>query len=418
MFQNVIKHLLVGEFVLLLLVCGIIVYKSQVVDSSGDEVVTGEPITSELITLDYENTIGQGSSLEEEVLENIEAIESTREEMEVAPNSVNETQESIDGTEESLEGTEGTEEKVKDYIKWIDFGVTCAAMEDAYEYDVESQSSDVKLNWIELLSYLGAKYGGDFTRYKSKDMQALVDKIVNQGMKMDEITKEMQYYNYYHEAYEAVLGGFVGNYEVETGVNSETGEKVWETKYGLKAYLPIAKNFPYSDYDDFGVSRTYGFKRQHLGHDMMGQVGTPIIAVESGYVEALGWNQYGGWRIGIRSLDGKRYYYYAHLRKNYPYQSGLEVGSTVQAGDVIGYLGRTGYSTTENTNNIEEPHLHFGIQLIFNESQKESDNEIWINCYELVKFLSIHRSEVHKVEGTKEWTRTYQIQDPILPDKK
>ena len=103
----------------------------------------------------------------------------------------------------------------------------------------------------------------------------------------------------------------------------------------------------------------------------MGQVGTPIIAVESGYVEALGWNQYGGWRIGIRSLDGKRYYYYAHLRKNFPYVKALKEGSIVQAGDVIGYLGRTGYSRTENTNNIEQPHLHFGIQIIFDESQKE-----------------------------------------------
>ncbi len=46
-----------------------------------------------------------------------------------------------------------------------------------------------------------------------------------------------------------------------------------------------------------------------------GSIGTPIVAVESGYIEALGWNQYGGWRVGIRSFDGKRYYYYAHLRK-------------------------------------------------------------------------------------------------------
>jgi len=53
-------------------------------------------------------------------------------------------------------------------------------------------------------------------------------------------------------------------------------------------------------------------------------VGTPVIAVESGYVEAMGWNQYGGWRIGIRSFDKKRYYYYAHLRQNYPYQSDLK----------------------------------------------------------------------------------------------
>ena len=69
---------------------------------------------------------------------------------------------------------------------------------------------------------------------------------------------------------------------------------------------------------------------------MMGQVGTPVIAVESGYVEAMGWNQYGGWRLGIRSFDHKRYYYYAHLRKNYPYQSGLKEGlSLIHISSVI-----------------------------------------------------------------------------------
>lgn len=76
---------------------------------------------------------------------------------------------------------------------------------------------------------------------------------------------------------------------------------------------------------------------------MMGLVGTPIMAVESGVVEALGWNQYGGWRIGIRSFDGKRYYYYAHLRQSYPYAEGLAEGSVVTAaGDVIGYMEFTG----------------------------------------------------------------------------
>ena len=148
---------------------------------------------------------------------------------------------------------------------------------------------------------------------------------------------------------------------------------------------------------------------------MMGQVGTPIIAVESGYVEAIGWNQYGGWRLGIRSFDKKRYYYYAHLRKNYPYHKSLKAGSIVQAGDVIGYLGRTGYSRTENTNNINEPHLHFGLELIFDESQKESNNEIWVSCYELVKFLNMNRCETVKVEGTKEWKRIYQTKDPTVP---
>ena len=179
----------------------------------------------------------------------------------------------------------------------------------------------------------------------------------------------------------------------------------------MKVFSPIAKGFDYSDYDDFGTARSYGYSRPHLGHDMMGQIGTPIIAVESGVVEAIGWNQYGGWRIGIRSFDTKRYYYYAHLRQNYPYAEGLEVGSVVTAGDVIGYMGHTGYSTEENVNNIEVTHLHFGIELIFDEKRREEGNEIWIDCYQLAKFLYKNRSEVEKIGDTKEWKRKYEMVD-------
>ena len=149
---------------------------------------------------------------------------------------------------------------------------------------------------------------------------------------------------------------------------------------------------------------------------MMGLVGTPIMAIESGVVEALGWNQYGGWRIGIRSFDGKRYYYYAHLRQNYPYAEGLEEGSVVTAGDVIGYMGHTGYSAKENVNNIKIVHLHWGLQLIFDESQKEGNNEIWIDVYPLTRFLAKHTQAAVNVEGTKEWVRTGDIVDPAVEE--
>ncbi len=297
-----------------------------------------------------------------------------------------------------------------DYIRWVDFTIPADVMNRALELDLNSCQEELHYDWIELLAFLGAQYGGDFSRFKQADLEQIVKRLAD-GETMAEITKDMKYYSYYHEAYTAVLGGMVGYFESETDYDSGS----WISKYGLKAFSPIAKSFPYNDYDDFGASRSYGYKRRHLGHDMMGQVGTPIIAVESGYVEALGWNQYGGWRIGIRSFDKKRYYYYAHLRKNYPYQSNLEVGSLVTAGDVIGYLGRTGYSTTENTNNIDTPHLHFGLQLIFDESQKEGNNEIWIDCYELTKFLHQNQSQVVKVEGTKEWTRVYGQKEPVAP---
>lgn len=353
----------------------------------------------------------------------------------------------LEGTLASEEGGGSREKEKKDYIKWVDFNVTKEAMEQAFRYDVDTCQAEIHLDWIQLLAYLGARYGGDFSKYKASDMEAIAERILA-GEKMEEITADMKYYSYYHEAYTAVLGGMVGVFEAEIpasqapafalqenqesdqdqgseqsqsaekGQSTEqnTGEQtVWVTKYGLKAFSPIAKNYPYHDYDDFGVARSYGFKRQHLGHDMMGQVGTPVIAVESGYVEAMGWNQYGGWRLGIRSFDGKRYYYYAHLRKNYPYHKTLQEGSIVQAGDVIGYLGRTGYSRTENTNNIDEPHLHFGMQLIFDESQKEGNNEIWIDCYEITRFLALHRSETVKDQETKEYYRVYQMRDPAIP---
>ena len=311
---------------------------------------------------------------------------------------------------ESGKAGEAGDSQKKKYIHWVEFNVPSDVMEKAFRLDMGTVQEEVHFNWVELLAYLGAKYGGDFERFRQTDLDAVVEKLKS-GSAMEEIAKDMKYYAYYREAYGAVLDGRVGYFEQESG-----NDKIWLRKYGLKVFSPIAKNFPYSDFDDFGASRSYGFKRKHLGHDMMGQVGTPVIAVESGYVEALGWNQYGGWRIGIRSFDKKRYYYYAHLRQNYPYQANLKEGSIVTAGDVIGYLGRTGYSTTENTNNITTPHLHFGIQLIFDESQKEGNNEIWINCYEIVKFLRMNQSETVKVEGTKEWTRVYNMKDPGIPE--
>ena len=144
---------------------------------------------------------------------------------------------------------------------------------------------------------------------------------------------------------------------------------------------------------------------------MMAAVGTPVIAVESGTVEILGWNQYGGWRIGIRSNDSKRYWYYAHLRQNRPFAEGLKEGDTVQAGDVIGYVGRTGYSSTENVNNIDEYHLHIGLELVFDESQKESDNEIWIDISALTSILENHQSAVVRNNETKEFTRQYKYNE-------
>jgi len=287
------------------------------------------------------------------------------------------------------------------YIKWVNFNIPLSFIQEAINLDIESYSTDFHVSFIDLLAIVSTKYYGNFSKYNISDLFSVSEQL-QKGQTPTEIVSNDKNFSYYYQSINAVLGGFVGAYESEV---VENGVKVWKSQYGVKVFSPIAKGYSYSHYDDFGNSRSYGYKRIHLGHDLMGLTGTPIIAMESGVVEVAGWNQYGGWRIGIRSFDGTRYYYYAHLRQNRPFAEGLEVGKIVMAGDVIGYLGHTGYSIEENTNGVKQPHLHLGLQLIFDESQKDGTNQIWIDLYNITRLLSNYRSETVRDAETKEHTR-------------
>ncbi|MDR1101883.1 MAG: M23 family metallopeptidase [Clostridiales bacterium] len=288
------------------------------------------------------------------------------------------------------------------YIRWAQFDLTNALLTQAYNYDVKSYGEENHLDWIDLLSYSVAKNYGNVTKASDrKKVGQYIDECaerLKKGEKIEDMAADLKYFPFYNEVYRAILSEFVGE--------NRQGDTV---RYGLKVFSPVAKNWSYSHHNDFGSVREYGFKRKHLGNDLMGSVGTPIIAVESGVIEAMGWNQYGGWRVGIRSADGKRYYYYAHLRKDHPFNNKFKEGDPVQAGDVIGYLGRSGYSTKEGVNNIETPHLHFGLQLIFDESQKEGNNQIWIDVYHIVELLKKNRSAVVLDSETKDWNRVEAI---------
>ena len=284
-------------------------------------------------------------------------------------------------------------------IRWVDFDVSYESMKYALDQDILTAQQEKHISWIDTLALAACRTGGKCGLSSVK--QAVSD------LKKDKSPEELlgdlyKYYTYYHNAYSAALGGLVGSYAIE-----KDGQ--WVPAYGLKAFSPIAAGYGYSHCDDFGVARSFGFRRKHLGNDLMGGLGTPIVAVEGGVVEAMGWNRYGGWRIGIRSFDSKRYYYYAHLQKDRPFAPGLKEGDMVQAGDLIGFMGCTGYSDRENVNNIETVHLHFGMELVFDESQKECNSEIWIDVYDIVRLLSQHRSSI--VKTAEGWQRAYPYQD-------
>ena len=286
-----------------------------------------------------------------------------------------------------------------DVIRWVDFQVPYESLKFAMDRDVATFEQEKHLDWIDILSVAACRTGG---KCGLTSVKKAADELSYDKSPEELLGALYKYYDYYRRSFDAALGGLVGAYAIE--VNGQ-----WKQHYGLKAFSPIAAGYGYSHCSDFGVSRSFGFKRKHLGNDLMGGLGTPIVAVEGGVVEALGWNRYGGWRIGIRSFDSKRYYYYAHLQKNHPFAKDLEVGDIVHAGDLIGFMGRTGYSDRENVNNIETVHLHFGMQLIFDESQKECNSEIWINVYDIVRLLSEHRSSV--VKTADGWERAYPYVD-------
>lgn len=286
-----------------------------------------------------------------------------------------------------------------DTIKWVDFQVPFESLKYALDRDVATFEQEKHIDWIDILTVAACRTGG---KCGVSSVKKAAEDLSSDKSPEELLSGLYQYYDYYHRSFNAALGGLVGSYAIEI-------DGVWRQAYGLKAFSPIAAGYGYSHCSDFGVSRSFGFKRKHLGNDLMGGLGTPVVAVEGGVVEAMGWNRYGGWRIGIRSFDSKRYYYYAHLQKDRPFAEGLEVGDIVQAGDLIGFMGRTGYSDKENVNNIETVHLHFGLELIFDESQKECNSEIWINVYDIVRLLSSHRSSI--VKTADGWKRVYPYMD-------
>ncbi|MDR6227555.1 M23 family metallopeptidase [Desmospora profundinema] len=132
------------------------------------------------------------------------------------------------------------------------------------------------------------------------------------------------------------------------------------------AASPLAESylFPFDadqnvDYGDtWGDSRTYGGSRPHEGTDLFAAKGTPIRSVSDGRIVSKGWNELGGWRLTIMDDEYPQIsFYYAHLER---YAEEIQTGTKVKKGQIIGYVGDSGYGP-EGTTGQFAPHLHFGV---------------------------------------------------------
>lgn len=120
--------------------------------------------------------------------------------------------------------------------------------------------------------------------------------------------------------------------------------------------FPVPVQYNYSYRGTWGANRGWGGRRSHEGTDLFAGYGTPVLSTSYGVVEVMGWNDFGGWRIGIRD-NHNSYHYYAHLGS---YNKELKVGDVVEPGMTIGVVGSSGYGK-EGTSGKFPPHLHYGI---------------------------------------------------------
>lgn len=197
----------------------------------------------------------------------------------------------------------------------------------------------------------------------------------------------------------------------KTGKSLEEGRenrKRWETNPAWSAYLsaccavwddleyfPVAQEDPdgalnVTFEDSWMYGRSYKGERGHEGTDLMPETSErgyyPIVSITDGTVESMGWLELGGWRIGIRAPRGG-YFYYAHLDS----YADLEVGDSVKAGDLLGFMGDTGYSKVEGTTGNFPVHLHLGIYINY------EGEEISVNPYPALKYVEDRRvSMVHR----------------------
>lgn len=175
--------------------------------------------------------------------------------------------------------------------------------------------------------------------------------------------KMYTFFNYilkYGSSNDKVKEALLNYYQTETGVKIIFEiAKIFEHFNSIdleKRVHPIPRGYNASVVNNYGHARSFGGLRAHEGVDIFAHYGTPVVSTAYGIVEIKGWNRLGGYRIGIRDIYNT-YEFYAHLQG---YAKGIEEGTIVEPGQVIGYVGSTGYGK-EGTSGKFPPHLHFGL---------------------------------------------------------
>lgn len=127
--------------------------------------------------------------------------------------------------------------------------------------------------------------------------------------------------------------------------------RLYITRNNFIAPVPVKlaiRNDVYGD-GHFNAKRSAG--RRHKGVDLLADIGTPVLSAKGGIVRHAGHKKGNGNYVVVSHLFGYRTYY-CHLS-----EIAIKEGYFVKAGDVIGYVGKTGNANYRAMHS----HLHFEI---------------------------------------------------------
>jgi murein DD-endopeptidase MepM/ murein hydrolase activator NlpD len=163
---------------------------------------------------------------------------------------------------------------------------------------------------------------------------------------------------------------------------SQLNAVVTDAAHGGRVF-PVDGKYDFVDSWGFYRAETYAGTTSHGHHatDIMAPLGTPLVAIESGTLDRVGWNRLGGWRLWIKGVSGTNYYY-AHMSA---YAPGLKQGTPVLAGQYLGRVGNTGDAQGGPT------HLHIEVHVPTPPAYRTTDPDAdgWaVNPYPLLCVLA------------------------------
>ena len=151
--------------------------------------------------------------------------------------------------------------------------------------------------------------------------------------------------------------------QTEAASVTGTAVPVGEPDFRIEAFPNQSDDVEF--FDSWGSRRPGG--RRHRGTDIHSPKGSPVVAVADGFVIARKWHRDSGFYLKIAHADGW-VSAYVHLNNDTPgtddgnggeaaaFAPGIDIGSFVRAGDLIGYVGDSG--NAEGT----VPHTHFALE--------------------------------------------------------